>query len=211
MTPSEALVDAVRNNRVDDAVHILLFAAPDPDTRDLYGCPVLFLAARAGNVDMVETLLHFGADPTLATEKEKATPLHVACLHGHAPVAVLLADAKADINARDKDGDTPLHLAAHEELLTLCQFLIQRGADVFAKNGDNQTPRQMASEYLTPNYIALHSIFSEVVELLEQEERKHLGKADPALEKKANAAFRKNTAALDRITPPQFFPAGPKP
>jgi ankyrin repeat protein len=49
----------------------------------------------------------------------------------------LLADAGANVNARDSDGNTPLH----ETFLTdVEKELLERGADVNARNKDGETP-----------------------------------------------------------------------
>jgi ankyrin repeat protein len=49
----------------------------------------------------------------------------------------LLADAGANVNARDNDGSTPLH----EALLTdVEKELLERGADVNARNKNGETP-----------------------------------------------------------------------
>lgn len=104
---------------------------------------VLIYAAESGNPEVVSEILHY--HPNLeARDREGKTAIfaasdwrngdkegaRVACVR-------LLADAGANVNARDKDGNTPLHETflsdVEEELLKL-------GADVNARNNDGETP-----------------------------------------------------------------------
>jgi ankyrin repeat protein len=104
---------------------------------------VLIYAAGSGNPDMVREILRyhpnlearehkgqtamFAAGEYLNSDKDGA---RVECVR-------LLAQAGANVNARDKDGNTPLHgiflTDVEEELLKL-------GADVNARNNDGETP-----------------------------------------------------------------------
>jgi cytohesin len=104
---------------------------------------VLIYAAESGNPEMVKEILRY--HPNLeATDGEGKTAIfaasdwhnddkdgaRVACVR-------LLAEAGANVNARDKDGNTPLH----ETFLTdVEEELLKLGADVNARNNDGETP-----------------------------------------------------------------------
>jgi ankyrin repeat protein len=104
---------------------------------------MLIYAAESGNPEMVREILHyqprleardgrgrtavFAAGEYLYSDKDGA---RVQCVR-------LLAQAGADLNARDKDGNTPLH----EIFLTdVEEELLKLGADVNARNNDGETP-----------------------------------------------------------------------
>ena len=42
------------------------------------------------------------------------TPLHLACIYGHADIVQLLVQAGCSIRCKDDDSSTPLHMAAAE-------------------------------------------------------------------------------------------------
>jgi ankyrin repeat protein len=73
----------------------------------------IFDTVRAGDVEKVTALLQ--ADPKLAEARTEDgnTPLHLAALEGHAAVAKLLLDHRAQVNARGLREETPLHMAAY--------------------------------------------------------------------------------------------------
>jgi ankyrin repeat protein len=104
---------------------------------------ILIYAAGSGNPDVVREIL--GYHPNLEKrDREGKTAIffvgnpgfndkegaRVECLR-------LLANAGADVNARDKDGNTPLHEIF---LIDVDEELLKRGADVNARNNDGETP-----------------------------------------------------------------------
>jgi hypothetical protein len=71
-----------------------------------YNATLLYTAARANNLPVVEFLLtQWNADPNVA-ESRGNTPLHVASYNGHVRVAALLLEHGADPYARNKAGES---------------------------------------------------------------------------------------------------------
>jgi ankyrin repeat protein len=104
---------------------------------------VLIYAAMSGNPEVIREILRFHPDLE-ARDRERKTAIFAAgdwrfsdkdgarveCVR-------LLAQAGANVNARDDDGDTPLH----ETFLTdVEEELLKLGADVNARNKDGETP-----------------------------------------------------------------------
>lgn len=69
-----------------DVVRAVLSGHPDVNARQQVGYTPLMGAAAAGNQEMVDLLLHAGADPTLVAEDGKSAA-DVATEHGHPEVA----------------------------------------------------------------------------------------------------------------------------
>jgi ankyrin repeat protein len=153
-----ALAGAARSGNVEAARALLVYGAnPNSDLSKLLATEnaggmtiqgpgvgsVLIEAASSGNPDMVKEILRyhpnleargyegktamFAAGEYRSSDKEGA---RVECVR-------LLAQASADVNARDRNGNTPLH----EIYLTdVEEELPKLGADVNARNKDGETP-----------------------------------------------------------------------
>ncbi len=116
-----------------------------------------FLAAMAGNLDVMRLLLEVGADPLVPNDRN-TTPLMVAAGVGRSlaqssvtadkalATAQLVWDlGGADVNAVNDAGNTALHGAATTGSPALVRFLVERGAVVDVENKRGQTPLAMAA------------------------------------------------------------------
>jgi ankyrin repeat protein len=116
----------------------------------------LFKAIEAGDMPRVIELLNRGARlsallpdgfPPGASYHRRTTPLHRAVWAKQIPVARLLLDRGADINARDNADETPLQYAVWDgpgyerEIAEIATFLLEHGANpnVYYK-GSHETP-----------------------------------------------------------------------
>lgn len=80
------------------------------------GKTALHLAAEHNQVDFVELLLAYGANPD-AVSDGRWTPLHNACDKGHDVVVAKLLAAGANVNAELSNRMTPLHWAAFKSVI----------------------------------------------------------------------------------------------
>jgi ankyrin repeat protein len=125
----------------------------------------LYLAARAGRLEIVEILLVNGADTNVATHSGH-TALGAAAFGGHLSVAAKLLTAGAYINSITEQGETPLHAVAragHNEkgdlsetcavfkvgdpetcVTSVLSALVAAGAFVNANGKGGQTPLHLA-------------------------------------------------------------------
>lgn len=97
----------------------------------------IHLACRAGNLEMVRSLLESGVDVNLRGGVNELTPLHVAVEQDQPAIVAYLLERGADVNAQDRRLNVPLHAAKSREV---AQLLIAQGAEVNARNDFGETP-----------------------------------------------------------------------
>jgi len=117
-----------------DIVFLLLETNPSLlNKRDESDHTVLWLAAEAGNTDMVRLCLRYNVTVDCADEVGE-TPLFAACRAGHFDVVQALVETGANsehrANAKWTPGFTPLLMAACKGHAEITSFLILVGADV---------------------------------------------------------------------------------
>jgi beta-lactamase regulating signal transducer with metallopeptidase domain len=109
----------------------------------------LIVAARRGDLPIVELLLRSGADVDGFSSGD-GNPLIRAAAEGHLQVATTLVEHGANVNAQDVYDETPLINASRRGRLPIVDYLISKGADV-----------NRAVEVSTTNGLELRSPLSE--------------------------------------------------
>jgi len=89
------------------------------NTRDRAGDTPLHLSASDGYAEVVDELLHRGAEIETRNLAGR-TALHLACMNGHPHVIFVLCSAGANARCRDREGRRPVDLTHDEEII---QFL----------------------------------------------------------------------------------------
>lgn len=128
----------------------------------------LAVAARLGNIELVEYLTQHGAD-TQQIDQHGSTPLASACEHGHHEIAQFFVEkwsgvdkllgtkkCEASVNHQDEKGCTPLFRAAQQGHAACVELLLANGA-----NCELHTKR-----HCTPCFAACQEGHLDVVELL---------------------------------------------
>ncbi|XP_063002928.1 DNA-binding protein RFXANK [Elgaria multicarinata webbii] len=111
-----------------------------PDER---GFTPLMWAAAFGEIEIVRTMLEWGADPhVLAKERESA--LSLASTGGYTDIIVLLLEKDVDINTYDWNGGTPLLYAVRGNHVKSVKALLARGADLTTEADSGYTPMDLA-------------------------------------------------------------------
>ncbi|KAF0692623.1 Aste57867_16326 [Aphanomyces stellatus] len=105
----------------------------------------LHVAAAQGDVNILQLLLHHGAD-ICVVQANGHTPLHCAVLAGHESCVAYILDVGGDaiINTGDAHGNTPLHCAVSMGHESLVKLLLESAADVTLCNNEQLTPYKMA-------------------------------------------------------------------
>ena len=93
------------------------------------GASLLFAAAQAGHLPVVEWLIAQGADVELA-RNDGSTPLLAACAKGHEDCALALIGQSAAVNRCRNSGISPLCAAAQHGHYDVVRTLLASGADV---------------------------------------------------------------------------------
>eukprot|EP00009_Paramoeba_aestuarina_P006284 CAMPEP_0201524682 /NCGR_PEP_ID=MMETSP0161_2-20130828/24317_1 /ASSEMBLY_ACC=CAM_ASM_000251 /TAXON_ID=180227 /ORGANISM="Neoparamoeba aestuarina, Strain SoJaBio B1-5/56/2" /LENGTH=436 /DNA_ID=CAMNT_0047924199 /DNA_START=262 /DNA_END=1569 /DNA_ORIENTATION=- len=126
---------AVQRNHLGVA-EVVLAAGIDPNLLALERkVSPLYLAAQNGFTEMVELLLHYGAEVDLRNING-VTPLLKAAQKGHIDIVVLLLKHNAAVDARDNLGYWPMSVAMN--FPKIMEILLESGADVHLTNAKNQ-------------------------------------------------------------------------
>jgi ankyrin repeat protein len=87
------------------------------------GWSLLMVAAEAGNVEQIRSLLGAKADVEARTRRQR-TSLHVAAYAGNRAAVIALLAGNANIEAKDDYGRTPLHVAAEQGFTDILSLLM---------------------------------------------------------------------------------------
>ena len=133
-----------------DAIHaaaywgldkILRFLPPgtlDLDSQDTFGKTALLSATQHGHKSTVLALLELGADIETKNDKYVYTPLYRAVIDKNEPMARLLLEKGANVEARDHIRGTILCQAVLNHDERIVRLLLEHGADI---EGRSEEPR----------------------------------------------------------------------
>ncbi|KAK0729629.1 ankyrin repeat-containing domain protein, partial [Lasiosphaeris hirsuta] len=134
-----SLVSAVRESKKRDAEKLLLDTHPNFHSEDSDELYPLHIAAKNGDIAMIQLLLLSGARVDCYARNRK-TPLMFALEHNHAMAAQILVSRGADVSQADSSGQTALGIAARKNLCSVVQQLLSKGADPNAYDQAGRTP-----------------------------------------------------------------------
>lgn len=129
-------------NRPEVAVEkadMLLKAGADAAVVNKCGETALHLAAKYGQVLMVEVLLEAGMEVNIP-DLDGNTILHLAADYGSGILVQALLSAGADPTRANKRGETALHLAVKYGQTSLTKSLLEAGAETNANSKNGYTP-----------------------------------------------------------------------
>lgn len=75
----------------------------------------------------VSLILSESPDELNSADERGRTPLHLALMHQHDSLAIMLVERGADVNALDSSGESPLHYAARAGSTAAAQYLLDHG------------------------------------------------------------------------------------
>ncbi len=152
MDGDTALMAAVQIEN-PEIINLLMAFGATPAIRNNAGLAPLHIAARKGNLRVVQALLSGSQTNVNIQSKTGETPL---CYTDSPVIASCLLARRANPNKGDKAGNTPLHRAILTENWELADILLQKGADINIENDDGFTPINVAQSVEAVQYLLDH-------------------------------------------------------
>lgn len=145
------LFQAAAAGRTED-ISLSILGGADLNAANENGWTPLMFAASRGDLDAVNLLLAYGADPEAAPSTKNVsgfTALMAAAYYGHPGAAAALLRSGADPDAADTHyyGETALMLAVKRREPETVKVLLAGGADADAGNRAGVTPLMYAASY----------------------------------------------------------------
>ncbi|XP_066974427.1 transient receptor potential cation channel subfamily A member 1 homolog isoform X2 [Macrobrachium rosenbergii] len=135
---------AIKRDSIESGM-LLLEKGASPTIACKGGMSPLHLAADKGCTRLCEVLLaRKDVDVNLENES-RATPLHLAALHGSLDVIQMLVRKKAKLTAVDKNGRNALHVAASVGSVSAVKFLTKKGVPLKCKDDTGSCALHLAA------------------------------------------------------------------
>lgn len=111
-----------------------LEAGMSVNSRDDTGTPMLNIACRNDNFEIVERLLSLGAELNAVSEDRGYTAVMDAVWRGNEKITKFLIEKGADLNTISKEGQSNLVLAVGADRYNICKLLVENGSDPDVKD-----------------------------------------------------------------------------
>ena len=131
---------------------------------DEEGFSLLHWNAKEGIAEIVQKLIHKGADVEIKDKENGSTPLLWACQNGHLNVVKILLQNNANLFATSDCGHTALHFAVQSGEVELVEMLVKKGLDIDGQNKEN--PNVFVKVTLSPLNTAIFEDKMEILTLL---------------------------------------------
>ncbi|XP_065677445.1 uncharacterized protein LOC100203916 isoform X1 [Hydra vulgaris] len=103
----------------------------------------LHIAARAGYLDTVKTLVSIGANVNICSATD-STPLHLAVINGDKDMVEYLLEHNAKVNVYDHQNMSPAHKASQFGRFDVIKLLVEKGAQIDSIDSSCFTPLMWA-------------------------------------------------------------------
>jgi len=130
---SDCFANYIAKNK-EEIINEFLSAGMGVNVRDDTGTPMLNVACRNDNYEIVEMLLDLGAELNAISEDRGYTAVMDAIWRGNEKITKYLISKGADLNTINKEGQTNLILAVGADRLNLVKLLVENGADPDVKD-----------------------------------------------------------------------------
>jgi hypothetical protein len=155
----ESLIRCVRQGTASE-FSLFLAAGFSPDARDEAGVTLLNLAAREGNLDMLQTLVEAGAQVNLLSEDRGSSALLDAVMIRRPDLVRVLMEAGADVNLKTKDGQSALVIAVGAGDEACVEMLLKAGADPDDADALGVSARKYANLFHNSALMALFDTYA---------------------------------------------------
>lgn len=107
------------------------------DMKDKDGMTPLHYAVNYNNIEAVETLLKYNADPNIKN-KNGVNSLHLSIYIKNIDIFNILLETDVDINAVTNLGESALHYACNFQLYDVCEKLLKKGINPNIKDNEDE-------------------------------------------------------------------------
>ncbi len=143
---------------------LFIDAGADVNTQDRYRTPLITLAARMPDKNLLEKMVEKGADVTVS-DINGETLLHFAAESGSVALCARLLEAGVDVNAISRQGYTPVMRAIRNDEMPAVEFLVTHGADL-TLGGDMLDEKRWKDDIHPPLILAIKNRNLEMCKLL---------------------------------------------
>jgi hypothetical protein len=142
------------------AAELFLKAGFLPDATDKHGVPLLNLASRTGNRNMVKILLEGGAEIDRQSQDRGSSALIDACTGKSIDIVKDLIAAGADVNLKSKDGQSGLVIAVGLNDAETVEELLKAGANPDDPDALGASARTYAKLFNKPTMVTLFNTYA---------------------------------------------------
>ena len=135
--------------------NLILNAGLDVNARTMQGVPLLCVATRADNREMIDTLLALGADVNAVSSDRGYSAVMDAVWRKNYDVTKLLLERGADLSIMSSDGQPILVLAVGNGNAKIVGLLLDAGADPDVKDSMGMSAREYASLFKNEDLVKL--------------------------------------------------------
>lgn len=151
---AESLIQCLKDGDTR-AVDLFLRSGFPVDLRDKQGVPLLCLAARAKNLNMVNFLLDHHSDVNIRSDDRGYTALMDSAQQGDESLLRCLLARGANPDIQSKDGQTALILSVGRNDVPMTRLLLENGADPDLPDKLGISARKYARLFHQPEVMAL--------------------------------------------------------
>ena len=155
----ESLAQCVSEGRVRE-VSLFLDAGFSPNTRNKTGVPLLNIAARSGNREIVGFLVTADADVNLQADDRGTSALMDSVMGKHHELVKALVEAGADVNIRSKSEQNALIVAVGSGDTETVEILLKAGADPDIRDSLGASARKYAALFHKSDIVSLFDAYA---------------------------------------------------
>jgi hypothetical protein len=141
-------------------VTLFLEAGFSPNARDACGVPMVCLAARSGDRDIVNTLLKAGADVNAESKDRGSSALIDSAMGKFPDIGADLLTAGADVNMKSKDGQSALIFSVGLNDTVFTEMLLKAGANPDEPDALGASARKYAAIFNKPDITELFNKYA---------------------------------------------------
>jgi len=156
---AESLANCAGDSSIRE-VSLFLAAGFSPDTRNKFGVPLLSIAARRGNHEIVRFLINAGSQLNLQADDRGTSALMDSVMSKKYDILTDLIKAGANVNIKSKDGQTALVVAVGSGDEKFTEALLKAGADPDISDSLGTSARKYALLFHKESIISLFNTYA---------------------------------------------------